>query len=44
MISKDEFYVRGTGCAHCGNTGYHGRTGVFEVLAITEPMRELIRT
>jgi general secretion pathway protein E len=25
---------RGTGCARCGQTGYDGRTGVFEVLSL----------
>jgi type II secretory ATPase GspE/PulE/Tfp pilus assembly ATPase PilB-like protein len=30
-------------CAHCGGTGYYGRTGVFELLLITDRIRELIR-
>ena len=30
-------------CTVCGGTGYLGRTGIFELLIITEPMRELIR-
>jgi type II secretory ATPase GspE/PulE/Tfp pilus assembly ATPase PilB-like protein len=30
-------------CAHCGGTGYFGRTGIFELLILTEPMREMIR-
>jgi general secretion pathway protein E len=30
-------------CDHCGGTGYFGRTGVFELLIITDPIRELIR-
>ena len=32
----------GQGCNFCGGTGYSGRTGVFEVLAVTEPIRELM--
>ena len=32
----------GQGCNFCGGTGYSGRTGVFEVLAVTESIRELI--
>ena len=32
----------GKGCKLCSNTGYSGRIGIFEVLAITEPIRELI--
>jgi type II secretory ATPase GspE/PulE/Tfp pilus assembly ATPase PilB-like protein len=30
-------------CDRCGGTGYFGRTGVFELLVITDPIRELIR-
>ena len=30
------------GCDHCSGTGYRGRTGVFEVLEITDEVRELI--
>ena len=30
-------------CPQCGGTGYLGRTGIFELLVITEPMRDLIR-
>ena len=30
-------------CEHCGGTGYFGRTGVFELLIITERIRDLIR-
>jgi type IV pilus assembly protein PilB len=34
--------ARGTGCTACGNTGYRGRVGLFEVLAMSEPIRVLI--
>jgi type IV pilus assembly protein PilB len=34
--------VRGKGCPDCSNTGYRGRTGVFEVLPLTTSVRELI--
>ena len=30
-------------CSTCGGTGYFGRVGAFEVLMITEEIRELIR-
>jgi type II secretory ATPase GspE/PulE/Tfp pilus assembly ATPase PilB-like protein len=33
---------RGTGCAHCAQTGYLGRIGVFEVLVIDGATRALI--
>ncbi|MFQ3651960.1 MAG: GspE/PulE family protein [Gemmataceae bacterium] len=30
-------------CAHCGDTGYRGRTGVFELLVVTDKLRDLIK-
>lgn len=33
---------RGKGCRACVNTGYLGRTGIFEVLEIDENVKELI--
>jgi type II secretory ATPase GspE/PulE/Tfp pilus assembly ATPase PilB-like protein len=30
-------------CPQCGGTGYLGRTGIFELLVITDAMREMIR-
>jgi type IV pilus assembly protein PilB len=32
----------GTGCAVCANTGYKGRVALYEVLPITERIRDLI--
>jgi type IV pilus assembly protein PilB len=34
--------LRGEGCDHCNNTGYKGRIGLYEVMEITEEVRELI--
>ena len=33
---------RGRGCPHCHQSGYHGRTGIFEVLEVDETVRGLI--
>ena len=33
---------RGEGCDTCYHTGNRGRTGIFEVLEVTEPIRKLI--
>jgi general secretion pathway protein E len=38
---QDRFYY-GSGCNFCANTGYLGRTGVFEVLVFSEEMRRLL--
>ncbi|MEW6095095.1 MAG: ATPase, T2SS/T4P/T4SS family [bacterium] len=32
----------GLGCKKCSNTGYKGRTGVFEVMELNDEIRELI--
>jgi general secretion pathway protein E len=32
----------GTGCAECRQTGYRGRSAIYEMCEITEPIRELI--
>ncbi len=37
-------FKRGRGCLHCRETGYTGRTGVFEVLPLTERVRRLVST
>ena len=31
-------------CPDCGGNGYIGRIGIFELLTVDEPIRELIRT
>ena len=33
---------KGAGCSNCNNTGYKGRVGLYEVMEITEELRELI--
>ena len=40
---KDDFLV-GVGCNFCGHTGYYDRLGIYEVLSVTDEMKELIVT
>jgi type IV pilus assembly protein PilB len=40
-IGKKSFYY-GKGCDTCNNTGYKGRKGIYELMKITDPIRELI--
>jgi len=35
-------FYHGEGCPECNHTGYHGRLGIFELLEITEEIRDLI--
>jgi type IV pilus assembly protein PilB len=39
---EDADFQRGAGCNFCGQTGYYERVGVYEVLSITDEIRELI--
>jgi len=38
----DKHFFTGAGCEVCGQTGYRGRRGLYELLNITDPLRELI--
>ncbi len=40
-IPNMKFY-KGSGCEVCNNTGYKGRIGIYEVMAITPRLREMI--
>jgi general secretion pathway protein E len=35
-------HYKGEGCPHCLNTGYKGRTGIFEIMTINDSLRKLI--
>jgi type IV pilus assembly protein PilB len=34
--------VQGTGCDRCNGTGYKGRVGLYEVMEVTDELRELV--
>lgn len=40
-LKKMNIY-RGSGCKVCGQTGFQGRIGIFEVLQVTDTIRDLI--
>lgn len=40
-IGDKNFYF-GKGCDHCNHTGYRGRKGIYELLKMSDPVRELI--
>ena len=40
-IGKRQFFY-GKGCDACNNTGYKGRKGIYELMKVTDPLRELI--
>jgi type IV pilus assembly protein PilB len=41
-IAKRVTPKKGTGCERCNHTGYKGRVGLYEVMDVTEQLRELI--
>ena len=41
-IDSNVKFMRGKGCSFCYNTGYKGRTGIYELLEVTPEIRELI--
>jgi type IV pilus assembly protein PilB len=41
MPAKDEFFA-GQGCVFCAGTGYQGRIGVYELLVISDQMKQLV--
>jgi type IV pilus assembly protein PilB len=41
-LPADARFLRGKGCVACGHGGYKGRVGVFEVLEMTDAIRERI--
>src|SRR5262249_9994922 len=37
-------FIRGAGCPMCRGTGFRGRVGIFELLVITDDVRDAIAT
>ncbi|MEK7469184.1 MAG: ATPase, T2SS/T4P/T4SS family [Planctomycetota bacterium] len=37
-------FMYGTGCNHCNNTGYKGRQAIFEIMLLTDRIKNLIMT
>ena len=38
----DRQFFYGKGCDACNGTGYKGRKGIYELLNVTDPIREMI--
>ena len=41
-IDSDTKFYHGVGCNECGQTGYAGRTGIYELFRVTSTLRDLI--
>jgi general secretion pathway protein E len=42
LVRKICSHCAGAGCKQCGQTGYHGRTGIYELLTTTDAIRAQI--
>lgn len=42
-IGERKFYF-GAGCPECNQTGYRGRSGLFEMICVTDSFRELVNS
>jgi len=42
MKEKRTEFIIGAGCNFCAGTGYLGRTGIFEVMLVSETIRRMI--
>jgi type IV pilus assembly protein PilB len=38
----DKMFYYGRGCSNCNDTGYRGRKGIYELLVVSDPIRNLI--
>ncbi|MEA3362612.1 MAG: type II secretion system ATPase GspE, partial [Thermodesulfobacteriota bacterium] len=41
-VPQQVTFYRGRGCSHCMQVGYLGRTGVYELLEVSDPIRQLV--
>lgn len=41
MEEKQERFMYGSGCNFCAHTGYHGRVAVFEIMMMSDTIRQL---
>jgi type IV pilus assembly protein PilB len=40
-VAKKANFMKGKGCANCNKTGYRGRMGIFELMGMTNQIREM---
>jgi general secretion pathway protein E len=43
-LPEGETIYRAKGCPECGNSGYLGRTGIFEMIVMDDALREAVNT
>jgi type IV pilus assembly protein PilB len=41
-MDTDVVFYRGQGCEHCRGSGYRGRIGIFELLVVSDAIRDMV--
>ena len=41
-IEERSLFLYGSGCKSCNHTGYHGRTGIFEIMSMSDHIRTML--
>ena len=41
MGEEEERFIHGAGCNYCAQTGYRGRMGIYEIMSLTDELRQL---
>ena len=42
--AREYSFFYGKGCARCNNSGYKGRVGLYELLHVTDEVRDMVET
>jgi type IV pilus assembly protein PilB len=42
-LAENEVFYRGAGCPHCRHTGFKGRIAIYELLVMTEALRQQVK-
>jgi type IV pilus assembly protein PilB len=42
LASEGLHFHRAVGCRRCGGSGYRGRTGIYELMVISDEIRKMI--
>jgi type IV pilus assembly protein PilB len=44
LNQTDRVFFKGEGCKQCHDSGFRGRAGIYEVLEVTDPIRQVIHS
>jgi type IV pilus assembly protein PilB len=44
LNDKNRVFCKGEGCKQCHDTGFRGRKGIFEILEVSDPVRQFLQS